>query len=310
MPLVSIGLPTYNRAATLGRAINSALNQDYQNIALLISDNASADETETICREAARHDNRVKYLRQQTNRGATANFREVLRQSDGEFFMWLADDDWLDQSYVGRCVQVLLERPDYSLVCGRARYFHEGKFVHDGKAIELLQDKGSDRVLAHYAEVVDNGTLYGVMRRTQLLRTPLRNALGADWLLIAATAFMGKVKTLPDVYVNRSLGGATVSFEKIAETLGLSRFAASHPRYSIAAAAFRDILTSPVYASCGTFGRLLLGCRVFALIKRRDGFFSKRTPREIAVTTLTRLLPANIVNKIRNRRKTTPGCGR
>jgi len=54
-PLVSIGLPTYNRGATLGRAIESALNQDYQNIELLISNNASTDETEAIYLHSARH---------------------------------------------------------------------------------------------------------------------------------------------------------------------------------------------------------------------------------------------------------------
>lgn len=100
----------------MGRAIESALNQDFQNIELLISDNASTDETEAICLDAARRDNRVKYLRQQTNQGATANFREVLRQSGGEFFMWLADDDWLDQSYVGRGERFIIPIPEVRVV--------------------------------------------------------------------------------------------------------------------------------------------------------------------------------------------------
>jgi glycosyltransferase involved in cell wall biosynthesis len=212
-PLVSIGLPTYNRAATLVRAIESALKQDYQNIELLISDNGSIDETEAICLDAASRDNRVKYLRQQTNQGATANFSEVLRQSGGEFFIWLADDDWLDQSYIDRCVRILRERPDYSLVCGKARYFQEGKFLYEGVAIDLPQQRGSDRVLAYYAEVADNGTFYGVMRRAEILRVPIRNAMGGDWLLIAAIAFTGKVKTLSDVHANRSLGGAVRSIQ-------------------------------------------------------------------------------------------------
>jgi glycosyltransferase involved in cell wall biosynthesis len=303
-PLVSIGLPTYNRAATLGRAINSALNQDYQNIELLISDNASTDETEAICLDAARRNKRVKYLRQQTNQGATANFREVLRQSGGEFFMWLADDDWLDQSYVGRCVQVLVERPDYSLVCGKARYFHERRFVREGAAIDLLQDKGSERVLAHYGQVEDNGTFYGLMRRTQILRAPLRNTLGGDWLLVAAIAFMGKVKTLPDVYANRSLGGATASYEKIAATLGLSSFAANHPNLSIAASAFSDIVwRSTVYSKGGILRRLSLGCKVFALVARRGGLSFIQVCREIAFIVMTKLLPAAMVDKIHNRRR-------
>ena len=307
-PLVSIGLPTYNRAATLRRAIESALNQDYQNIELLISDNASTDETEAICLAAARQDNRVKYWRQQTNRGATANFREVLRESGGEFFMWLADDDWLDQSYVGSCVQVLLEHPDYSLVCGVPRYFRAGEFVRDGEAIDLLQDNGGDRLLAHYAQVTDNGTFHGVMRRAQILGAPFRNTLGGDWLIVAAIAFMGKVKTLPDVYANRSLGGATVSYEKLATTLGLSSFAANHPNLSIAGSAFSDIVwRSPVYSKSGFFNRLSLGCKVFAMVARRGGLTFGQLTREIAFVVMTKLLPASLVDKIHNRRRTASG---
>src|SRR5258705_13298038 len=111
---------------------------------------------------------------------------------------------------------------------------------------------------------------------------------------------MGKLKTLEDTCLNRSLGGSAASLQMVANTLGLSRFAASHPRFSIAAAALRDILTSPVYSRCEIFGRILFGCKVFALIGRRGGFYPKRTPREIFVTSLIRVLPANIVDKIRN----------
>lgn len=301
-PLVSIGLPTYNRAATLGRAIESALNQDYKNIQLLISDNASTDETEAICLRAARRDNRVKYLRRQTNLGATANFRDVLKQSAGEFFMWLADDDWMDQSYVSRCVQVLLEHPDYSLVCGKARYFDDGKFVYDGVAIDLLQDGASDRVLAYYAQVNDNGTLYGVMRRAQLGEVQLRNTLGADWLLIAAIAFLGKVKTLTDVYANRSL--PTASHKKIAANLGLSNLAGEHPNLSIAASAFSDIARhSAVYSRVGIFSRLSLGSKVFGLVARRGGLSFSQVGRELAFIIMTKLLPAGMVDKIHNRRR-------
>ena len=305
-PLVSIGLPTYNRALTLRRAIESALTQDYPNIELVISDNASTDETEAICLEACRSDGRVKYLRQQKNHGAVTNFREVLKQSRGEFFMWLSDDDWLGQSYVGRCLEVLLERPDYSLVCAKSKYFKEREFISDGMVVNLPQDSGSDRVLAYYAQVADNGTLYGVMRRTQVLELPLRSTMGADWLFIAAVAFMGKVETLEDTYVNRSLGGATDSYKKIAATLGLSSFAAAHPHLSIAASAFSDIVwKAHVYSKKGIFSRLRLGCKVFLLVARRDNGFSWSfyLPRRIAAIAMTKLLPAHTVDKIRTRRR-------
>lgn len=84
-PLVSIGIPTYNRAASLRRAIESALAQDYVNLEVVISYNASTDETQAVCEGFARKDSRIRYIRQVTNHGAVANFRNALSQPKGEF---------------------------------------------------------------------------------------------------------------------------------------------------------------------------------------------------------------------------------
>ena len=99
-PLVSIGIPTYNRERLIGRAIESALHQDYPNIEIVISDNASTDATPEICRRYAQEQPNVRYVQQSRNLGATRNFDAVLQQSSGQFFMWLGDDDWLDPNYV------------------------------------------------------------------------------------------------------------------------------------------------------------------------------------------------------------------
>src|SRR4029079_8481056 len=152
-PLVSIGLPTYNRASTLGRALDSVLMQDYQNIELVISDNASTDETQAICLAARERDKRIRYLRFETNQGPTVNFREVLKQSGGEFFMWLADDDWLEPGYLTSCMNVFLAEPQHSLVFGNGRYFQNGAFVFDEEELNLSQDSGAERVLKYYRRV-------------------------------------------------------------------------------------------------------------------------------------------------------------
>ena len=302
VPLVSIGLPTFNGAKSLARAINSALNQDYQNIELVISDNASSDDTEAVCRDAANRDKRIKYLCQETNVGPIANFRDVLSRSTGQFFMWLADDDWLDSSYVGRCAEFLSEHADYSLVCGKAKYFRDGKPESDGTFSNILHENGRARILDYYAKVWDNGELYGMMRRAQISDLKLKNTMGGDWLFTAAVAFRGKVGMLKDVCINRALGGSTSSYEKVAATLGLSRFSASYPRISIATAALKDILTSPAYSQLSVLGRASLGCKVFALIERRNEFYIKLTPREIVATKIERVLPENVVQKIHKRR--------
>src|ERR1035437_9224723 len=106
-PLVTIGIPTYNRAEMLRRSIDSALSQDYLMIEVIVSDNASTDETQEVCKEFSKKDGRVKYIKQSSNIGAVANFADVLERASGEYFMWLGDDDWIDASYVSHCVSIL-----------------------------------------------------------------------------------------------------------------------------------------------------------------------------------------------------------
>lgn len=269
-PLVSVGIPTYNRADSLRQAVESVLAQGYSNLELVISDNGSTDHTKRVCEEFCARDNRVTYIRQSTNRGPHANFREVLRHARGEMFMWLGDDDWLDHGYVEQCAQVLVANPDYSVVCGASKFFHHGEFLLNGETINLLQSSAAERVLAYYAQVDHNTVFYGVMRReqVQLVRPP--NVLGGDWLLIASMAFMGKIETLQGESINRSWEGASRDLKTLTATIGVSDLHTHAPHLSIAIAAFVDIVwLSEAYASLGLVARLSLACRVLAVFFRK-----------------------------------------
>jgi glycosyltransferase involved in cell wall biosynthesis len=92
-PLISFGLPVRNGGVYLREAIDSILNQDYPNIELIISDNASDDETAAICQEYAAKDERITYHRQNPMLPAGQNFMFVLNQSKGDYFAWAAHDD-------------------------------------------------------------------------------------------------------------------------------------------------------------------------------------------------------------------------
>lgn len=92
---VSIGMPVYNGEKYIQEALDSLLGQSYAQFELIISDNASTDSTEEICRLYAGKDSRIKYFRQPYNLGAAANFRFVLGKARGTYFMWAAcDDKW------------------------------------------------------------------------------------------------------------------------------------------------------------------------------------------------------------------------
>ena len=95
VPIVSIGLPVYNGEAFIGEALDSLLDQTHSDFELIISDNASTDATEAICREYVSRDPRVRYIRQAANQGILANYRAVLNEARSGLFMWAsADDTW------------------------------------------------------------------------------------------------------------------------------------------------------------------------------------------------------------------------
>jgi GT2 family glycosyltransferase len=251
-PLVSIGVPTYNRAPTLRRALESALAQTHRAIELVVSDQASGDGTEALCRELAARDARVRYLRQPSNDGgSTANFNLIARQLRGPYAMLLADDDWLDPRYVERCLAVLRARPELAVAYGRARYFDGERHVADGVRHDHLQPDPAARAIAYFRTVDDNGVMYGLMRG-EVLRAalPMPNALGNDWLLSGRAAALGGIVTLDDVHVDRAVGGTSASVEKIARTFAIPTWLARLPHLAIAWQVLADVgWRSPAYAA-------------------------------------------------------------
>lgn len=114
-PLVSIGMPVYNGENYLSEAIESVLDQNYTNFELIISDNASTDATEQICRDFSKKDKRIKYNRLPNNLGASNNFNNTFHLSKGKYFKWAAHDDVLEKNYLQRCVAFLEEHKEIGL---------------------------------------------------------------------------------------------------------------------------------------------------------------------------------------------------
>lgn len=276
IPVVNIGLPVFNGQEKVERALYSILNQTYRNIRVLISDNASTDNTRAICERICAEDARVSYVRQSVNLGPTANFNAVLDLARGDYFMWLGHDDWLSERFVEVCVKTLDENPVISLACGEAVYYRDGDESHRGEVVQLPQESPQERVTAYYSLVAENGTFYGLMRREQLANRKIRNIMGGDWLVVASMAFLGKVVSLPSISVNRELGGSTVSYTKIANTLGVSKLQAVFPHAVTAFSAFREIAwRDPVYSLRRT-DRVRLAWRCQRIIRSRydASFFS------------------------------------
>ena len=103
IPLVTIAIPTYNRAnGYLRNAIECALRQTYQNVEIVVSDNCSSDNTEDVVKGFS--DQRVRYFRQQVNIGANNNFNFCLERANGKYLLLLHDDDLIDDDFIEVCM--------------------------------------------------------------------------------------------------------------------------------------------------------------------------------------------------------------
>lgn len=194
-PRVSIGLPVYNGQKHIVGAIESVLKQTFGNFELLISDNASTDNTEAICRDFAARDSRIKYYRQEHNLGSVQNFNKVFELSRGEYFKWFGFDDWLHPEFLESCVGKL--DTDSSLVLC---YCHEKYYTVESEYICSLNQPHnvvSHKTYKRFHQIMWCRTLidptYAVIRRSALEKTSLiSNLLQADDILAVELSLLGR----------------------------------------------------------------------------------------------------------------------
>ncbi|NER08783.1 MAG: glycosyltransferase family 2 protein, partial [Okeania sp. SIO3C4] len=117
-PLISIGIPTYNRPQRLRKTLASITCQTYSNLEIIVSDNCSSDdETQKVVQEFMETDPRIRYFRQDENIGMFYNFKFVFDVSKGDYFTWVADDDARSNDYIENCLNIFNERePSANLV--------------------------------------------------------------------------------------------------------------------------------------------------------------------------------------------------
>lgn len=118
MPRVTIGVPVYNAESLLEQCLGNLAAQTFQDFKVIVLDNASTDGTATIAQRFAERDPRFTYRRQPQNKGAFANFVDVLGMAETEYFMWRADDDLSDVNFVEALARLLDANPRAALAVG------------------------------------------------------------------------------------------------------------------------------------------------------------------------------------------------
>lgn len=116
-PKVSVLIPNYNYARYLPEAIDSVLEQDFEDYELLVIDDASTDESADIIRSYGIRDARIRFRINETNRGMVSNLNDCLEWARGEYMKFLlADDKMVGGGALGKLVQIMDDHPSVRLV--------------------------------------------------------------------------------------------------------------------------------------------------------------------------------------------------
>jgi glycosyltransferase involved in cell wall biosynthesis len=219
---VTIGVPVYNGEPFIAEALESIAAQTFEDYEVIISDNASEDGTEGVCRGYAARDSRVRYVRNERNIGLARNFQQLVRLASGEYFKLANADDVSDPRLVGECVAVLAAHPEVVLCYGKTvlidqqskplRPYEDGLDLRDPRAAVRF------RVAAERAGLVN--LLQGVIRTAALRRTGLLGTFTAsDMVLVSELSLYGQFHELPEVLFYRRLHPAALSSVTSAEGL-------------------------------------------------------------------------------------------
>jgi glycosyltransferase involved in cell wall biosynthesis len=227
-PLVSIGIPTYNRPLGLRRILKDITDQTYTNLEIIISDNHSPEsETEQIAHEFMQRDSRIRYVRQANNIGIFNNYQFLLQQAQGEYFTWVSDDDFRDPEYITACIEAFdrLKTPvlvnSYSVRMDR----QSGQKLAIDQGCNTLGLSARDRYIKYISTIFTTQAavgdiIYGIMKREALLNAVQNqpNIIGWDHLPLAYLALQGEFYTVPRELMGSSNAGASSTIEKTAKS--------------------------------------------------------------------------------------------
>lgn len=223
-PTVSVGLPVYNGEKYLANALSTLLNQEFEDFELIVTDNASTDRTEQICREFAARDRRIRYFRNETNIGLGANHNRTFELARARYFKWAAHDDEFPQSMLRRFVEILEETPpSVALVYSQCEYIDEsGRVVGvDSDGVALSSPSAPRRLSYLVRHVHMFNSVYGLIRSEVLRRTRMHGLYpGADYVLLGELAMLGSFVEIPEPLLRiRRHPGRTFDAHRTPESL-------------------------------------------------------------------------------------------
>jgi len=207
-------MPVYNAAHLLEGALDALLGQTMIDFELIISDNASTDDTAEICAARAAADARVRIIRQPRNIGPQPNFGVVLGEANTRYFMWAAHDDRWERMFLERLVGELQEDPKAGLACSDFDVLLHAsgeQVTHLPESMpDLRPDLGRAQMVERLLRSPQPLFVYGVHRTEVLRRTRALHKAQFDFsdlALVTEIALQARVRYVPDVLFHAGVAG-------------------------------------------------------------------------------------------------------
>ncbi len=222
-PKVSIGFPVYNGGEFIRGALDSLVSQSFEDLEIIISDNASTDSTEEICREYAKNDSRINYIRHSENLGPAFNFQFVLDEAKGEYFMWAAHDDRRAPNFIAECLSVFNDNPDSVSVFCHIEVVDLNSNIVTSRVTptSCSSDSALYRVRSTFTEMTPC-LIYGLHKAAVIKNIKIEAFDWFDVYFAAVLTFYGKIFIIPHylyIYGTKgerkpySIGGKYIDFK-------------------------------------------------------------------------------------------------
>jgi glycosyltransferase involved in cell wall biosynthesis len=250
-PVVTVGIPTFNRPAGLRDTLHDMCGQTYPHLRIVVGDNASSNpEVNGIIKDFAARDPRVAVYRHSENIGAGKNFEFLLRHVDTDFFMWAADDDRHDKDFVRLCMDRFRDsNASLATVMTAFRAHYHGSDTYTATSCPHFSPDDSlrDTLIRHLRTPVPS-LIYGI-HRTAAIRSCIPPELfdWSDCYLFTALLVNGwRIATLPQ-YLGYTAGIAGSEYTPkpaLPQSGGVFRYS-PYLAYSMAAIRQCPHLTTP-----------------------------------------------------------------
>ena len=227
-PLVTVGIPVFNGEKYIRKAIDSILAQTFSNFNCIISDNGSTDQTEIICKEYEKKDERITYVKHEKNSGPDFNFRFVLSKAKSKYFAWLAYDDYWESTFLEKNTIILEENHKVVGSIGIVKFFGIKDFHIKKKLVFKIKNKmkrGSndqhekynhvrpvsgiyEKKVSTYLRFDQASFVYGLFRTEKLQnRMVSADQTGWDLLLILNILKDGDLHVIDEILLYRFVSG-------------------------------------------------------------------------------------------------------